>query len=424
MQWSEWDRNLKIRLVGEWLFGLFFWMFLPFMAIYFSETLGKTTAGLLLVLSQVLSVAANLVGGYLTDTFGRKRMMIIASFVQTAAFIGFAMANSPWMQSPLLTFLAFSLIGIMGSVYYPASAAMVADLVEEEKRNGVFAIFYTAMNINVVLGPILGAYFFFSHRFELLIASVVINAAVTWVFTVYIKETLPAKQAVEKEKKTWTKVIGEQVKNYGVIFQDRVFFLFIISGILVAQTFTQIDLLLAVYIKESVPVQSLFNLTVNGEKLFSWIIAENGFLVALLTVLVTKVTDRLNEKRVFVMSSAIYGIAMLLFGNTLSAWSMIIAMALFTLGELMVVGIQNSFISKLAPEHMRGQYFAAASLRWSVGRTLAPIAIPMTEWIGYRLTFGVIAILAFISAFLYWFMFYVLEQKKEAAYTKAANEQI
>jgi DHA1 family multidrug resistance protein B-like MFS transporter len=73
MQWSEWDQNLKIRLVGEWLFGLFFWMFLPFMAIYFSETLGKTTAGLLLVLSQVLSVAANLVGGYLTDTFGRKR---------------------------------------------------------------------------------------------------------------------------------------------------------------------------------------------------------------------------------------------------------------------------------------------------------------------------------------------------------------
>ncbi|MFX3623555.1 MAG: MDR family MFS transporter [Ectobacillus sp.] len=423
MKWSEWDRNLKIRLIGEWLFGLFFWMFFPFMAIYFSETLGKGSAGLLLVLSQLLSVAANLVGGYLADTFGRKRMMVIAAFVQSASFVIFAIANSPWIESPVLTFIAFSVIGIMGSLYYPASAAMVADLVEEEKQNSVFAVFYTAVNINVVLGPILGAYFFFTHRFELLLASVIINSAVTWFFMKSLQETLPPRtKEADSKKEAWTSFLVQQVKNYGVIFQDRVFFLFILSGIVVAQTFTQMDLLLAVYIKESVPTQTLLNVTINGEKLFSWVIAENGFLVALFTVWITKMTDRFNEKFVFVLSSTIYGISMLLFGNTVSVLGMIIAMALFTLAEIMVVGIQNSFISKVAPEYMRGQYFAAASLRWSVGRTLAPIAIPMTGWIGYQATFAVIAALAFVSAFLYWCMFYLLEKKEHDTYTNAMNE--
>lgn len=45
----KWDSNLKIRLVGEWLFGLFFWMLLPFMAIYFAAatlrwSIGRTMA--------------------------------------------------------------------------------------------------------------------------------------------------------------------------------------------------------------------------------------------------------------------------------------------------------------------------------------------------------------------------------------------
>ncbi|MEI4827862.1 MFS transporter [Bacillus sp. FJAT-53711] len=408
----EWDLNLKIRLVGEWLFGLFFWMLLPFMAIYFAEELGKTMAGILLVLSQVLSVFANLVGGYLADTYGRKRMMVFAAFVQSAAFVLFAFANSPWLQSPILTFIAFSIIGIMGSLYYPASAAMVADLVSEEQQSKVFAVFYTMININVVLGPILGAYFFFSHRFELLIASIVINFIVAFVLLKFIKETLPEKREKVEKRTGWLTVVNEQIKNYRIIFQDRVFLLFIIAGILVAQTFTQLDLLLAVYIKENVPTQEFFHLILNGETLFSWIIAENGFLVALFTVYVTRLANYFSERTIFLLSSFAYGIAMIIFPHTISVWGLIIAMLIFTFGELFVVGIQNSFVSKLAPAHMRGQYFAAATLRWSVGRTIAPIAIPLTAWIGYQYTFYIIAVLAFLSAFLYSVMFGLLQERK------------
>jgi dipeptide/tripeptide permease len=86
-------------------------------------------------------------------------------------------------------------------------------------------------------------------------------------------------------------------------------------------------------------------------------------------------------------------------------------MAFFTFAELMGAGLQQSFVSKLAPEHMRGQYFAAASLRFTISRTIAPLAIPMTVWVGYSWTFIILCLLALASAGLYWVMFYVFEKQ-------------
>jgi MFS transporter, DHA1 family, multidrug resistance protein B len=46
---------------------------------------------------------------------------------------------------------------------------------------------------------------------------------------------------------------------------------------------------------------------------------------------------------------------------------------------------------------MHGQYFAAASLRYTIKRTIAPIAIPMSLWFGYQITFAVLGALAIFS---------------------------
>jgi MFS family permease len=48
---------------------------------------------------------------------------------------------------------------------------MVADVVPEEHRSSVFAVFYTSINIAVVAGPIIGGIFYERYRFELLLAA-------------------------------------------------------------------------------------------------------------------------------------------------------------------------------------------------------------------------------------------------------------
>ncbi|WP_045524423.1 MDR family MFS transporter [Neobacillus niacini] len=417
MRIRDWDPNLKVRLFSEAMMNITFWMFFPFLTIYFAEEFGKNKAGFLLVFSQVFAVLANLMGGYCADRFGRKKMMVLSAIGQGLSFLAFAAASSPWLQSPWLGFIAFAIAGVFGSFYWPASQAMVADVVDEKDRSSVFAIFYTSINIAVVIGPILGAIFYVNHRFELLIFAGIVCILLGLILAKWTRETAPVQkvEALEADRK-WYYFLQNQLKDYTLIIKDKTFFLFIIAGVLAGQTFMQLDLLFPVYMKEVIDLQTLFSIgdwsfTVKGEQAFGIVLAENGFLVALLTVMITKWMGRYKERNVFVFSSIIYAISIFLFSQTHWIWGFIIAMAVFTFAELMGAGIQQSFVSKLAPEHMRGQYFAAASLRFTISRTIAPLSIPLTVWIGYEWTFFVLCLLALASAGLYWLMFYSFEKK-------------
>jgi MFS transporter, DHA1 family, multidrug resistance protein B len=417
MKIRDWDRNLKIRLFGEALMNVTFWMFFPFMAIYFTDAFGKDKAGFLLIFSQVFSVVASLLGGYCADRFGRKRMMVLSAYGMGLAFFFFALASSPWFTSPFVGFLCFTLAGIFGSFYWPASQAMVADVVPEEDRNSVFAVFYTSINIAVVIGPMIGGIFYEKHLFELLLATGFSGVMLATILVKMLQETAPVYSIENGSSMKWYEFLREQIHSYGVIIRDKTFLLFIVAGILVGQTFMQLDLLIPVYTKEVVGKQTLFSLgdysvVLSGEKAFGLLISENGLLVALFTVWVTKWMSRYRERSVFIGSSVIYGLSIIMFGQTTNIWGLIGAMALFTFAELMTAGIQQTFISKLAPEEMRGQYFAAASLRWTIGRTIAPLSITLTLWIGYEWTFLVLSVLAFFSAFIYFVMFQRFEKQQ------------
>ncbi|MCM3359507.1 MFS transporter [Psychrobacillus sp. MER TA 171] len=413
MRIRDWNRSLQVRLFGEFFSNLSFWMVFPFLAIYFADEFGASMAGVLLVLSQVFSVGANLIGGYCADRFGRRTMLFFSATAEGFAFILFAFANSPWYDSPMLSFVAFTIAGMCGSFYHPASQAIVADVVPEKDRSTVFSVFYTSINISVVIGPIVGAVLFFNHRFLLLLISGVIFCLVGLALRFLTEETLTdevKQQLKESGGNGWVQVVINQIKAYGLIVKDKVFFLFIIAGILLAQTYMQLDMLIPVYMKEAIDVQVLGNLfgrewAVTGAGSFGILLSENGLLVVIFTVFVTRWMTKYPEHKVFFLSSLLYAIAMLIFPMTANFWVFVFAMAVFTLGELATVGLQESFVSKLAPEDMRGQYFAAASLRYTIGRTIAPLVLPLVTWVGFTWTFVLLAVLALLSGFIYLLTF-------------------
>ncbi|SEM91252.1 Predicted arabinose efflux permease, MFS family [Terribacillus saccharophilus] len=410
MRWKDWDRNLKIRLLGEAMMNLLFWAYFPFMTIFFQDAFGKDKAGWLLMLSQALSVLASLVGGYCADRFGRRRMMSIAVAGQSITFLVFAYANSPWLTSSALTFLAFSFLGIWSALYWPASHAMVADVVKEKDRASVFAVFYTSLNIAVVIGPLIGTVLFYSYRFQMLLAGFLLTAILFVIMQVFIRETVPEKKQEKADHAAWYKAVWKELQTYRIIAKDRTFLLFIVAGVLVAQTFMQLDILIAVYTSEVITNQTVFALgdlriEVDGKQAFSLILALNGLLVAIFTVFTSKFVTKFRIARVFVASSIAYAAGILLYGMTESFWIFVVAIILFTIGELMVVGLQESFVATLATEESRGQYFSAASLRFTLGKLLAPLSLVLVSYMSYQLTFTILALLALVSAFVYNAMF-------------------
>jgi MFS family permease len=400
-----WDTNLKVRLLGDGLFNMLFWMYFPFITVYFSSKLGSHIAGILMTVPPIFSMIGSLIGGALADRIGRRPVMLLGSAIQTMMFVFFAISPSPWID-----YIAFICIGLAGAIYRPASSAMVADLVPQENLRQVFATFTTANNIGAVLGPTLGAIFFFHYRHELLwtCASVMLVYFIAIFFIVH--ETLPESAKTAHGSSSIRQVFTSQLKGYGIIFRDKVFLVYILAGVFALISIMQLDLYFPVYVINHVPAQTLFSwnelsVTLSSKEIFGWLLGFNGLMFVLFVLPVTKWFGKWKERNVFILSSLLSGIGTFALGLNSHFWFLFIATMIFTLGELVRSPVTQSFISRYAPKDKRGQYMGADSLQYTFGKFLAPMTVFLSSWLPSMGIFSIILLSALISILFYIHLF-------------------
>ncbi|HAB33978.1 MAG TPA: MFS transporter [Exiguobacterium sp.] len=405
MNKTTWNPNVKVRLIGEGLFNLLFWMYFPFLTVYFGKGLGLQTAGLIMALPPLISIVGSLTGGSFADTLGRRPVMLIGTFLQMTMFILFAVSSSPWIN-----YVAFIGINIGAAFYRPASSAMIADTVPKDELRQVYATFMTVNNIGAVLGPIIGAVFFFQHRQLLLWTCAIV--LFLYFITIYfiVSETLPV-QSKQKDVTTPLKyAFQSKWSGYRLILKDRIFLLYVIAGTCSLFPVMQLDLYLPVYVIENVPKQPLvphlldsFQLT--SQSIFGYLVGFNGLLFVILILPVTNRLKNWSERRLFVVSTLLAGGGTFLVGWNNNIWFLFGCTLIFTLGEIMRTPVTQSFIGHYAPEEARGQYLAADSLQNTLGKTLAPLAIYASGWIAPLGIFTIILLFAIIGACLYLQLF-------------------
>lgn len=387
--------------MGETLFNMLFWMYFPFMTLFFSDAFGKTIASMLMTVIPLIGIVGGLFGGYLSDRLGRRPAMLLGAFMQSAMFALFAISSSQWLE-----YIAYIGVGLGGSIYSPASSAMVADITPEKDRRMVFATFVTGKNIGAVFGPLLGSIFFIHYRTELLWTCTIVTLLYSLVILWKIRETLPKSNKIQQESYKMSKVFIEQWHNYGLILRDKVFAIYIVAGILVTIAIMQLDMYLATYVKEYVPAQTLFSykdwsFSLSNSEIFGWMLGLNGLMFVLLVIPVTKWFEHWSDRNVFILSSVLFGVGMFLIGWTTNIWLLFIFTIIFTIGELARSPVTQSFVSEYAPEDARGQYMGASNLQYSIGRFFAPITILLSSWLGPIEVFGFIFLVTLISAVLY-----------------------
>ncbi|MEC0255635.1 MFS transporter [Paenibacillus lautus] len=417
MQIRLWDNNLKVRLLGEALFNMLFWMYFPFITVYFGAALGNHIAGILMTVPPIFSIIGSLLGGALADRLGRRPVMLLGASLQTVMFALFALSPSHWID-----YAAFIGIGFGGAIYRPASSAMVADLVPVQERRQVFATFTTANNLGAVLGPALGAIFFFQYRQELLWSCSFVLLIYFIAIYFIVHETLPAPAKSVEPTGTGSilQVFKEQWKGYGIIFRDKVFLVYILAGIFALVTIMQLDLYLAVYVIDYVPSQTLFSwnghsLMLSSTEILGWVLGLNGLLFVLFILPVTKWFRNWKERDVFVLSSLLSGVGTFALGLNTNIWFLFFVTIIFTFGEMVRSPVTQSFISRYAPEHARGQYMGADSLQYTIGRLLAPVTVFLSAWLPPMGIFSIILISALISVVLYILLFRIYVEEKGAA---------
>jgi MFS family permease len=137
--------NLISMMINTGLLGTIF-------PIYATEILliSLFSYGLLVSGSTVGSIAGNLLGGFLSDRMGRKKVLIFGFLI--GAFAIFNLGIFTGFSSLLILML---LKGIFWGILYGVTPAYIADTVPDSVRGKAIGTFRTFMDLGGVIGPIL-----------------------------------------------------------------------------------------------------------------------------------------------------------------------------------------------------------------------------------------------------------------------------
>ncbi|WP_100488335.1 MFS transporter [Sporolactobacillus pectinivorans] len=347
-------RNIRIRLIISFLSVCVSNMVFPFMAMYFAQAFGPALAGILLLMNVIISASASFVGGYLSDHFGRKPMMIIAQAIEIAAFAGMALANSGWWVSSVFTFLMMVVQNLSSGLMHPAEEAMLIDVSTEENRRLMYSINYWSTNFGMAAGAVIGGFFFGSYRFALFLVLTISSIIVLSLIILCMTEVYQRPESSIKGASPFS-----ILSHYSKVVADRVFILFCIGNLLVLSLEFQTTNYIAVHLEKSFKTITLNHwLSLDSYTMISWMRIENTLLVVILALIIAKWTKRCSAPSVFLIGLPIYslGYAIQAFSNQ---WALLTFAVFFaSIGELMYVPVSQSLIASLTKAKTRASYMA------------------------------------------------------------------
>jgi len=123
----------------------------PYQSVYFAA-LGATPfqIGLLVAYGTGVTAISLLMGGYIADVWGRRRVVVVFSWVSVASAFVYCVVSSP-----LLIMVPLSLASV-ASFYTPAFNSIMMDSIEPEDRIRGFAVFSAINTIPSIFAPTVG----------------------------------------------------------------------------------------------------------------------------------------------------------------------------------------------------------------------------------------------------------------------------
>ena len=327
----------------------------PFFALYLTSkfAIGMTQVGILFATFSVASLVGSILGGALTDRWGRKQIIIFSLIATSLSSVLMGLVNS------FGTFFIIAAVAGLTNIGGPAHQAMVADLLPEKKRAQGYGILRVVMNLSVVIGPAIGGFLAAKSYLLLFVTDAVISLIVAGLVMSFIPETKPqATEAQEEES------VAQTFGGYIHVFRDYLFVAFMLVSILMGLVYMNLNTTLGVYLRDS------FNFSEAG---YGSLLSLNALMVVLLQFPITR---RIEKKPPLLMMAAgmvLYTIGFAMYGFVSTTLFFAIAMAILTLGEMLIAPVAQSLVAYFSPENMRGRYMAIFGISGAIPFALGPL---------------------------------------------------
>jgi len=328
----------------------------PFFALYITQKfgVGMTQAGVLLGISSLFGLVGSMLGGALTDTFGRRKLILFGLAFSGLSSLLFGFASDIRILYPLVI-----IVGLLSRVSGPAHDAMLADILPEAKRQEGYGIMRVAFNYAWIFGTALGGLIAARSFLALFVTDAVLSVTVALILYRFLSETKPASDTEMKKDESLLKT----VVGYRLVVRDVAFMGFILTGTVALIVYQQQYSSFPVYLRNVHQIDS---------KSYGVMLSITGLEVVLFQFWISR-TIRKYSPFLMMMLSAIF--FMIGFGmiNFVSSFALLLIVVLIiTVGEMIFFPTSSALAANFAPVEMRGRYMAVANLAWAIPATIGP----------------------------------------------------
>ncbi|RKF14316.1 MFS transporter [Alginatibacterium sediminis] len=353
---SRFNITIWTVLSGTLLARTSYFMAWPFLVVFLYQDYGvsATDVGFMLGGSALIASVTGLYSGYLSDIFGRKRIMVMGSLIAALAYAGIGFATQLW-QFYLLVMMA----GLMRPmIEAPAKATIGDQLKDSLDRELALNIRYFLINLGGALGPLIGITLALKQPQTLFI----ITGLTYVVYGIWLMIGLDS----GKPRDEHASVTPSFFRTLAIIAKDRIFVWLMVANFLMMFVYAQIE--------SSIPQVIVRSGVENAAALIAGLVLVNTLTIVIFQFPLLKLTEKLPLFTRTKIGMGLMGVAQLGFfvnpGDSALSW--IIASFVLSLGEVIAFPTLNVQVDKLAPDHLRGSYFGASAL-YAMGFSLAPI---------------------------------------------------
>ncbi len=343
---------------------------------------GMTEVGILFAIFSISEFFGSMFGGALTDQIGRKSVIIIGLVVSALTSLGMGLVDK------LELFYVLAVVtGLFADMAGPAHQAMLTDLLPEDKRADGFGIMRVVMNLSVVIGPAIGG-FLAARSYLLLFSTDAVSSVLTAIaFYFLVAETMPKAKTVEEEENKPS--FADSFRGYLIVLKDRAFIVFMGMSMIVTIVYVQMYGSLPVFLRD------VHNVPEAG---FGMIMSLNAAMVVLMQFAITRKIGDKPPMLMMALGALIYAVGFAMYGFVGEYAMFMVAMAIITVGEMIVTPVAQALVAKFSPEDMRGRYMAVFGISWlipgAIGPLLAGLIMDNADpvWVWYAA--GILALVA------------------------------
>jgi len=344
----------------------------PFLSLYITGkfNVGMTEVGTIFAVHSLSSFVGNMVGGALTDKFGRRSMLIVGLIFSAGISLGMGFIEE-WELFYLLAFLT----GFVSNFSGPAVQAMLADILPVEQRPDGFGMLRVTMNLAVTIGPAIGGILAGINYLLLFIIDCVVSVITAIIVYFALPETKPETPEGKKEEG-----LLKSFGGYNKVFRDKLFLAFLFLTTFTAIVYMQMNTTLSVYLHD------VHGTSPQG---FGYIMSLNAAMVVLFQFWITRRVKKHHQLSAMVVGNLLYAVGFAMYGFTNLYWGFLAAMVIITIGEMVIAPIVQTLIANIALEDMRGRYMAAYHVGWGIAASVGPLAAGIIvdnynpDWVWY-----------------------------------------